>query len=146
MLQNTLAFFLQNTEAGTGELDKTGEILCIELRLLAFPHPLQNRRESGFVNGGAHSVLNLQDKRAIFCIQRLLGIEGEVHIRGVHAANVRPAGAGFIYDHAVGAYQPVNEWLNVDGTKSCLAVGDHNAGLHNITGNYLCLQARIDNF
>ena len=59
---------------------------------------------------------------------------------------MRPAGAGFIYDHAVGAYQPVNEWLNVDGTKSCLAVGDHNAGLHNITGNYLCLQARIDNF
>ena len=59
---------------------------------------------------------------------------------------MRPAGAGFIYDHAVGAYQPVNEWLNVDGTKSCLAVGDHNAGLHNITGNYLCLQAWIDNF
>ena len=28
----------------------------VELRLFAFPHPLQNRRESGFVNGGAHSV------------------------------------------------------------------------------------------
>lgn len=30
--------------------------------------------------------------------------------------------------------------------KPCLAVGDHNAGLYNITGNHLCLQARIDDF
>ena len=146
MLQNAFAFFLQDTEAGTGELDKTGQVLRVELRLFAFPHSIQHRGESGFVNGGTYRVLNLQDKRTILGVQRLLGIEGEVYIRGVHAADVRPAGAGFIYDHAVGAYQPVNKWLNVDGTKSCLTVGDHNAGLHNITGNYLCLQARIDNF
>ena len=59
---------------------------------------------------------------------------------------MRPAGAGFIYDHAVGAYQPVNERLDADGSKPCFAVGDHDARLHNITRNNLCLQARIDNF
>ena len=57
---------------------------------------------------------------------------------------MRPAGAGFVYHHAIGAHQPVNERLNVDGSKPCLAVGDHNARLHDITGNHLCLQARID--
>ena len=57
---------------------------------------------------------------------------------------MRPAGAGFIYDHAVRAYQPVNKRLDVDGSKPCFAVGDHNARLHDITGNHLRLQARID--
>ena len=106
-------------------------------------HFADDLRKPRFFHGGAHGVLNFHDKGFILGVQGCLRVDAEIFLAVGNTAYVVATGCGFIHDHAVAAYQPINQRLDADGAESDLAVADDNPGLHNVAGGYFCLQAGV---
>ena len=47
-------------------------------------------------------------------------------------------------DHAVTAYQPIDQRLDVDGTQSNFTIADDNTGLHDVTGYNFGFKPLVD--
>ena len=68
----------------------------------------------------------------------------EVFVCLVDPADVSTASLGIVDNHAVTAYQPIDQRLDVDGTQSNFTIADDNAGLYDVTGYNFGFKPLVD--
>jgi len=68
----------------------------------------------------------------------------KVFICLIDPADVSAASLGIVDDHAVTAYQPIDQRLDVDGTQSNFTIADDNAGLYDVTGYNFGFKPLVD--
>jgi len=126
-----------------GKFDDSWHIMGVHLCGFCLLHFADDLRKPRFFHGGAHGVLNFHDKGFVLGVQGCLRVDAEIFLAVGNTAYVVATGCGFIHDHAVAAYQPINQRLDADRAKPDLAVADDDPGLHNVAGGYLRLQAGV---
>ena len=68
----------------------------------------------------------------------------KVFICLIDPADVSAASLGIVDDHAVTAYQPIDQRLDVDGTQSNFTIADDNTRLHDVTGYNFGFKPLVD--
>ena len=130
-------------ELFTGKFDDGRHIMGVHLRGFCLLHLADDLREPRFFHSGAHGVLNFHNKGFVLRVQGCLGVDAEVLFAVGNAPHMVAAGGCLVHDHAVAAYQPINQRLDADRAKPDLAVADDDPGLHNVAGGYLRLQTGV---
>ncbi len=129
------------------QFDNCGNVFVSEFLVFRLPHGIKDTVKLDFIGDGGNRVLNLHQKCLIRGVDRLLPVDLKIVLRKIDSlADVAALLGGDVDHHAVTAHKPIHEGHNGNHALPNFAIGDDNAGLHNVAGGNFPLHLVINDF